>query len=183
MVLEGSTDDNVFEKNPGIEFLKISEDLIRIYGKNKASKVFWSLYMVYHPESKIFNSKIDDKIEGIGKNYLKLSEEEYQKIFALHGKNFIQEFVNDPIAKMLTLVKIKLDEYFNEVAFLDFRVDIADANVKQLNNIKDLSGYQDALDKYEMNLKKYIEKKDTGTLYGNITESLRELRYRIGRKK
>lgn len=180
MILEGSTDDNVFDKNPGIEFLEISEELIRTYGRSKASKIFWSLYLIYHPESKIFNSKIDDKIESIGKTYLKLKEEEYQKIFALHAKKFIQEFVNDPIAKMLALVKIKLDEYFNEVAFLDFSVKIDDkSNIKQLNSIKDLSGYQDALDKYEANLKKYIEKKDTGTLYGNITESIRELRYRI----
>lgn len=183
MILEGTHKDNVFDKNPGVEFFDISRELILKYGREKASKVFWSLYFIYHPESKIFNMGMNDKIRNVGKDYLNVEEEEARSIIIPYGKNFIQEFVNDPVAKLFSLVKKKLDEYFDVIAFLDFNINIDEKGIKQIDSLKDLSGYQKAVEDYEAAKKKYVEKRETGKLYGNTIESVRELRYRLGKKR
>jgi len=183
MKLYGTFGETVFKDNPGIELLDISQNLIQSYGEKRASKYFWALYLVYHPESSIFDLATDQKKDKVMAQYLVNEKKSYDQLLGPYIRQFIEEYVNDPIAKMLSLIKIKFDEYAKEVFYLDFRVEISeDKNLlKQANDLQDLQKYDKEIEKFENILKKYDKRKDTGILYKGVKESIRERRMRLGR--
>lgn len=183
MILNGKIEQDIFEFNNGLDLFNISIKLIDEYGRKKASNYLWSLYLVYHPESPLYNMKLRDKKENVMKTYLK-EKGSYDELLGIYVTDFIKEIVNDPVAQMLALIRIKFDEYFEAVAYLNFDVTIKE-DVKllnQVNDLQDLKGYESMIEEYDKAYKKYVEKKDEGKLYKNIKESFREKRLREGKK-
>lgn len=60
-----------FESNQEIRYFDSVIELINVYGKERASRIMWAVYLVTDPNSDFHSISIDDRRKIIAKNYLK----------------------------------------------------------------------------------------------------------------
>lgn len=60
-----------FDFNPEMVYVTEIGELIEMVGMDRADRYMWALWLVYHPESSLFEKKLEDKLGWVVKNYLK----------------------------------------------------------------------------------------------------------------
>ena len=66
----GTTEDEFFDKNPEHKYVPQVAALIEAYGKEKAGRYMWAIWLVHHPGSSLFEMAPEDKIEWVKATYL-----------------------------------------------------------------------------------------------------------------
>lgn len=61
---------NFFEEYPEHRWVASFNELIFLYGEERASKYMWAIYMAYNPKSSIWNMPTDEKREEISSTFL-----------------------------------------------------------------------------------------------------------------
>lgn len=70
-MIKGDPDGHFFEDNREFRFITECRRLIEDYGEIQAGKYMWAIWIVYHPDSAIFDMSIEDKVEWVKLEYLK----------------------------------------------------------------------------------------------------------------
>ena len=98
----GDTEQDFFEQNPDLRYLPAYNRLIKVYGKENASKISWAIVIINHPDSRI--SRREDKFELIQREYLK------EVAFDFESETYIEliESFNDD---MLSPIQSEISEF------------------------------------------------------------------------
>ncbi len=64
-------DGPFFELNKDLRYVPEFSDLISAYGEEKAGRYMWAIYLIYHPDSELFDMSPDDKVKTVQEGYLK----------------------------------------------------------------------------------------------------------------
>ena len=154
-----------FEQNGALLYVTEFADLITEYGRDKASKVAWAVYMVEDPNSPLFNVPIQDRIEEVRINY-QIDVEEYE--------DFRKQYRRYAIPKDEQLFKIhmeKLDELTASINKLDLKKQ--DELKLYLQIMDKIPKIWNALEKVKQAM---FEKKST-KVYGEGARTHREKRF------
>ena len=98
----GDTEQDFFEQNPDLRYLPAYNRLIKVYGKDNASRIAWVVVLINHPDSRI--SRREDKFELMQREYLK------ELAFDFESETYIElvESFNDD---MLSPIQSELSEF------------------------------------------------------------------------
>lgn len=157
---------NFWEVHPQIKFLgefKKLYDSDKSKKKEKSSAIMWAIFLVYDPDSELFNFELKEKIKLVSRDFLDFpfKEEDY--------KNVIDAYISTkltPARRQLYVWNRKLDEktaYLETLTYED--------NADQIEKL--LSTNDKLFKDYESILKR-IEQESSGKVQGDAEESLRE---------
>lgn len=77
------TDGNFFDLNTEHQIIPEIAALIRSHGEEAASYILWSIWYVHHPDSSIFDMKLEEKQHWVRLNYCKGMNWEDNKVIEL----------------------------------------------------------------------------------------------------
>lgn len=164
-MIVGNPGLDFFVQNPVLAYKTEFADLIKQYGKEKASKIAWATYMIEDPSSILFRIPLDERIEEVKRNY-HIDVTEYD--------DFRTAFRKIALTKEAALYKIhadKLEELTTHLETLD------------LKQGKDLATYVKIMDKLpkiweglEKVKTRMIDQQNKNAVYGGAARSARERR-------
>lgn len=165
----GDPNNDFFSQNPELGYISEFKALIDKYGKNKASKIMWSLYMIEDPKSRIFRMPRKDKILEVKTNYYpEFDDKAFSALGQTYGKYCME--------KEEYLYSIQIEKFDQLTEFLRTLSlsESDDSDLSKYIRIMDkLPKIWDALDKVRNNM---IDKMNKSVLRGGAQRSSREKR-------
>jgi len=164
----GDPDQDFFKQNPELKYISEFKALIDTRGKEEASKIMWSLYMIEDPKSKIFRMPRKDKLLEVKTNYWpEFDEEQFTALGKTYGKYCMEK------EEFLYNIQIeKLDQLTEILRTLTISDDDSDLS-KYIRIMDKLPKIWDGLDKVRKNM---IDKMNKSVLRGGAQRSSREKR-------
>ena len=176
MKINGTPDKDIFKANPDLCYLETGIMAIARFGKPKASKILWALYLIYFPDNRIlFQMPISERMATVNKNYLQedIDWEEHTDLISL----FKKEVMSRGRRALLTYTEI-----FDKIADESANMDLTSPNQRKhaqstILNFPDLrKALHEETQVFEQDLEQE-EEADVSKIHGNASISRREQRH------
>lgn len=160
-------ENDFFETFSDLKTLSVFKDLIKRKGKTKASSIMWGLYLVYNPNSNIWNMLMEDRKKEVLDNVIK------DKSFTFESEeeliNYYKETIITPIERSYNNLRKKLEERDAVLSELSYDINTYEDIDKMILNSDKLLG---ALDKIH---KEFLSSNSGGKVTGDLAESASEM--------
>lgn len=85
-LIKGDPDrDDFFEVNREMRYVDGVMELVADYGVERAGRMMWAVWMVYHPASAIYDMRLEDKCDKVAHNYLEDPDFDWSVLNAVVG--------------------------------------------------------------------------------------------------
>ena len=119
--IQGNPELDFIEQNQEFRYLTPFKNILETYGNEKASRIFWTIYLMEHPNSSLYRIPREDRQKEIEDNYLQDSFPWEDEVII----EFAKSFMRLSLSKTQLLYKIwadKLDDLSSYLDGLDFKV-------------------------------------------------------------